>query len=166
MEDQKPADNISVWGRYREALNDYVIARNRLFTEVDSSTRIELIRTAFEKGDRYAALDIAQFLPESELQTLMPELLACASYYNGFTNKAQAIILSLPHNWLVEHIKQYSEYILERGDEQDYTMILDLFSKIDKHLALKLVQDALENENADIREVGKIYQDKLQDVKT
>jgi hypothetical protein len=129
-----------------------------MMTETKNTDKIELVRAALYHPDkRVAALRVIENMSVEEKQQLFYELLEVACYSHGLTHFARELILSLPHDWLVENIEQYAEPILRREDYEEYRGILAIYSEIDKDLTRKLAERAIKHDDLDIREAGEDF---------
>jgi len=125
---------------------------------VKSPSAVALIRAGLARpSERSAALTAAALLPIDKKQELFGDLLALASFAHARIGDARKIILSLPHDWLLENIERYAEPLLGYEDDEEYRRLLELYSLIDRDLTLRLARRAAAHSAADINEVGEDF---------
>jgi hypothetical protein len=144
-----------LWRHFVQAEQSFLSARTRLTT---SPSAVALIRAGLARpSERSAALDAAALLPTDKKRDLFGDVLALASFVHGGIGAARAIILSLPHDWLLANIEQYAEPLLAYEDDEEYRRLLELYSLIDRDLTLKLARRAAEHADPDIKEAGEDF---------
>jgi hypothetical protein len=149
-----------LWKEFVDAYNAFTLASLEFYSK--AIQKVALVKSGIRNPtQRQAALRVAEDMKLEEKQELFSELLEVACFYHGLTQFAQKIILSLPHDWLLENIERYAEPILQRDDYEEYRGLLHLYVKIDTNLTKKLVERALKHDNLDIREAGEDFQKKL-----
>jgi hypothetical protein len=116
--------------------------------------RAPSLRTALRSGNRQAAITIARRLAVDERRELLGELLLLASRENGLILAARQLILSLPHDWLLQHLESAVEPLLERGDAEEFLRFIELYADLNKELALRLARRAAAAADPEVREVG------------
>jgi len=135
-----------LWRHFVQAEQSFLSARTRLTT---SPSAVALIRAGLARpSERSAALDAAALLPTDKKRDL---------FVHGGIGAARAIILSLPHDWLLANIEQYAEPLLAYEDDEEYRRLLELYSLIDRDLTLKLARRAAEHADPDIKEAGEDF---------
>lgn len=151
-----------VWQNLVNAFFSYVEASGVFFKpEVD---HVKLLREGFRRGDIAVALDIASSLDSSKVSELLPELVNMSTAH-GYALRAREIILSLPHNWLITCIEEVAEPILQSGDDFEFRQIFQLYLEIDRTLAVKLGEKAINGSDEYIREVGKELLEQISKIK-
>jgi hypothetical protein len=122
----------------------------------DPAALVDLLRKAFagSVADTIAALDVVKQLPvELQMQLFGEVTSLCIT--QKFQLMAEPILLALPREWVLEHVERHMESHLQNGDNIDYSLIIQLFRKLDRELLRRTALRALQSEDADIREVGK-----------
>jgi hypothetical protein len=122
--------------------------------------RIGSIRTALEKGDLDTVFYIAPHLTLEERTELFPTWVDWAAASPTFTEAVQSIILSLPHDWVLAHIEDVAEPLLQSDDDRydyAYDLLLALYMKIDQRLARGLAERASEHPLPIIQHIGQQY---------
>lgn len=122
--------------------------------------RLKLLREGLRRGDIAVTLTLASSLNLSELSQLLPELVLFSTSH-GYARKARELILSLPKEWLLEHIESISEPILQANEEEDFWRILELYFEIDPQLTENLAKRAINHSDEYIREAGQYFWGKL-----
>lgn len=141
-----------LWHRFVETEQALLSARTQL---VKSPSAVALIRAGLARpSERSAALTAAASLPLGRKQELFGDLLALASFAHGRIGDVRKIILSLPHDWLLENIERYAEPLLGYENDEEYRRLLELYSLIDRDLTLRLARRAAVHDDADIKETG------------
>ncbi len=144
-----------LWQHFVKAEQSFFAARTRL---TQSPSAVALIRAGLARpSERAAALAAAALLPTGKKQELFGDLLALASFAHGRIGVARDIILSLPHDWLLENIERYAEPLLAYDDYEEYRRLLELYSLIDHDLTLKLARRAAAHSDADIKGAGEDF---------
>jgi hypothetical protein len=153
MSHEPTGEDLARWRQLLEAEKAATAARMALFTSRGSL--VELVRHGLqEPGERAVALDVASRLETEEVQELLPDLLALASFGHGLTERCRELILRLSRPWLLSHVEQYAEPILASGGDEEYRALLGLYTRIDPTLALKLAHRAAQSPDAAIKEAG------------
>ncbi|HVF57120.1 MAG TPA: hypothetical protein VM934_13275 [Pyrinomonadaceae bacterium] len=148
-----------VWRRLVQSYNDFAAASKEFMSEgVD---RVSLMREALRGRDRLTAIYMARYLDVAELEGLFDELVFLASFSHGAVQTVRDLILSLPRERVLSRIEEAAEPLLSKGDYDEYRRLLELYSELDKSLALKLARRAADEEDEDIREAGEDFLEKL-----
>ncbi len=147
------------WNEMASNFDAFLIALGRFF-KADSESRIQLIRTGYQKNPRLV-VELLRYMPESDLKILMPFLLEHARSVHGYLDHFRRAILSLPKDWLLEHIESSAESILQNGDDDEYRRLLELYFRIDPQLTRRLAERAVRSPDANIREAGQDFIEKL-----
>jgi hypothetical protein len=122
--------------------------------------RVKLLREGFRYGDIATTMYLASYLSVSELKLLLPELVYVATA-PGYAARVRKIILSLPLDWLLANIEETCEPILYSDDEEDFRRIFELYMEIDRELASRLAERAINHADELIREVGQDFLETL-----
>jgi len=154
MGDELSADDLDLWQQVVSAEDASMGARTRLFSHPSSIVPL-VKRGLHQPAERTTALRIAAMLSAQQKRELLPDLVALASFVHGSTKQAQDIIMSLRRDWLRDNIERYAESILKRDDYEEYASLLELYTRIDRDLVLRLAQHAAQHDDPDIRDVGK-----------
>jgi len=98
-------------------------------------------------------------------QGLFNKLIQLASVGHADIELVRKVILSFPKIWLLNHIENSAEPVLKQGKEEEYRRLLELYINIDQELTQRLIRQALENDDPDIREVGEDFDNYLENNK-
>jgi len=104
--------------------------------------------------ERTLALETAALLPIEQRQSLFFDLLAYASYCHGATALSRDLILSLPREWILQHIENAAEPILQAGGYEEYQALLDLYFLLDQDLTRRLAIRALNQSDPELNEIA------------
>ena len=115
---------------------------------------IEIIKGELHGRNSNGVFVVLRYLNTKQLQEIFEELVYFASTQSGHTLYFRNLILSLPHDWVLERIENFVEPILETGDYREYRGVLDLYWELDKGLAKKIADRAKKSDDYDIREAG------------
>ncbi len=129
------------------------------FKSVDKATRLRLIQEGCK--NRPLTLAILEYLVDDELKDLLPFLMSHVRSVHGYIGHFRRVILSLPKEWLLEHIEAVAEPLLQAGDDQEYRRFLELYIQIDPQLTKRLAQRALASRDPNIQEAGQDFIEKL-----
>ena len=119
--------------------------------------KIEVLRSALRGKERLVALQAVPSLSVEEKKTLFPEWLQLARAAHSPHQIAWSVIEALPREWVLQNIEKEVDAILETGDETDYWMFLQLYTRLDVGLVKNLAQRAAAHADAGIRELGEDY---------
>ena len=97
------------------------------------------------------AVAMMEAVPQEELKQLLPELVELASWYNGVITFVQNLILSLPREWVLEHIEECTAPYLTKETEEEWGVFLGLYELLDKDLYEKLHTAARLHPNPEVR---------------
>jgi hypothetical protein len=100
-------------------------------------------------------------LTTDELKELFSEWVHLARCAHSPFKPAWDVILSLPRDWVLQHIEPEVDAILRAEEEDDYWMFLQLYERLDRDLTLKLARRAAGHTDPHIRELGEDYLAKL-----
>ena len=108
---------------------------------------------AFQK-DLWAHLDLTPTLPTDTGHAILAYLLelACQAQNELNIELGRKALLALPRMWLLEHIEEDAEPLIQLNDEWEYRRLLELYSMLDNMLARKLALRGINNSDIGIRE--------------
>jgi hypothetical protein len=112
-------------------------------------------------GERRFALDLLRVLPEENRRALMLEIIGLAAWQNGQMQKAQELVFSVSGDWLQENLESLAEQFIAHADPVDLWGLLDICSRVDKKIALKLAQRFAASADPDIRDAGESFVETL-----
>ena len=87
--------------------------------------------------------------------------LACQAQRIDNIEAGRQGILSLSRPWVLKHIEQVAEPLVQLNEEWEYRRLLEVYMSLDPNLVQQLVERALKNENREIQEVGQDFLDIL-----
>lgn len=92
-------------------------------------------------------------------QALLRGFLQLACQCQNISNilSGKQAILSLPCAWVLEHIEDLAEPLLELEDDYEWWRLLEVYDALDKELAKRLAMRAVNHPNHGIKEAGKSY---------
>jgi hypothetical protein len=154
MFQEQPTNNdIELWQKVFNQETAYIQARQDFLNNYPD--RIGFIKKALHNPtERGTALRLIEYLKLEERQSLFD----LASVSQSDIELCRKAILSLPKNWLLANIEKRAEPLLQDGTDEEYRRLLELYLDIDRELAKRLAQKAVEHDDPDIREVGKDFQ--------
>jgi hypothetical protein len=145
------------WLRYTRARDEAETLRYELLiSEVEHIAGVLHAALNDPRQRLYSLEMISQVQPELRKEFL-PDLLDLASFLGPHTFRAREIILSFPRDWLLANIASAVAPVLQRGGDEEYRRIIELFLMIDNELARKLVLRATTHEDAEVRAVGRDF---------
>lgn len=160
LEIQSLEQDTDLWHQLLTQEEAYISSRHTFLTQ--SSNRLSIIKDALDNpSERATALQLCLYLTESERLTLFDELVRLASVGHSDIELVRQAILSLPLSWVSTRIETVAESLLEKGTDEEYRRLLELYINIDENLAQRLVKRALQHEDLDIREVGEDFKNYL-----
>jgi hypothetical protein len=143
-----------LWKQYYNAWSRLLRAKNLIGNQPNSQL-LKIVKHGLSVGERGAVLDLMRIMNEEDLKLCLNDLLKHGSYFNAYTRGFQKLILSISKSWLIENIESYAEPILAQEDNhEEYSILMELFMQIDKGLAVRLAERAINNNDEDIREWG------------
>lgn len=86
---------------------------------------------------------------------------ACQCQHIGNIEIGQYGILTIPKEWVLQHIEHLAEPLLQAEDEWEYRRLFEVYYILDKSLARKLALRATNNPNPDIKEAGQDFSKQL-----
>ena len=107
----------------------------------------------FQK-DLWAHLDLIPTLPTDTGHAVLSYLLelACQAQNELNIRLGREALLALPQMWLLEHIEEDAEPLIQLNDDWEYRRLLELYSMLDNMLARKLALRSIDNPDIGIRE--------------
>ncbi len=151
-----------LWQNLVNSYEAYIRAREAVFVNMSSSERVQLVGKSLHHPDTSpAAVAFAREMSVEERKQLLWDLVGLGSGFYGQTKYAHEVILSLPHDWLRENIEPIVDKVLEKGSEEEYRLMLSLYSKVDRTLTRKLAERAIQSQDDLIRDAGETYLEKL-----
>jgi hypothetical protein len=124
--------------------------------------RVALIREGFRQFHITTILYLAKYLSIAEQQALFAEWVDWACGSQGYAVAFRDIIYALPHDWVMERIRDVAEPILAQADYDTYQLTFGLYYELDRELVLELGRRALANDDAEIREAGQDFIDSVE----
>ena len=131
------------------------------FLACTEEQRVEAIRSNYQGNRPLAILLLSEFMLVEDLEELLPFLLSHAESIHGYLWAFRSIILRIPRDWLVAHIEEVAEPYLLNGDDGTYRRFLELYLDIDASLARRLAERAQASSDADTREAGTDFMEKI-----
>ena len=148
--------NRSIWRNLVDTEIAYI--QNRQDFLQGCHNRIEPIKAALENpAERGTALRLIEYLTIEERQSLLSELVDLATVGHSDIELCRQAILSVPKNWLLAHIENFAEPLLQHGTDEEYRRLLELYVELDWELTQRLAKRALEHQDPDIREAGQDF---------
>lgn len=117
---------------------------------------VELV-TAGLQGNvptQMTAIEMTRRCPVEIRKKLLPALLRCSPSIGAYVVNA---VLTLPGEWLGEHIEKAVDPLLDGADHIDYGFFLQLLGRIDLALAKRLAHRALGSSDPEVRELANEY---------
>ena len=123
---------------------------------------VAIIQRALETvADRGAALRLLLELDESVRREVVPTLVDVASVGHQDIQLVRDIILSLNRDWLLEHLPNEVQRILEQAIEyEEYRRLAELLETVRSPYLVELVQKAAQSSDIDILEVAQDFADR------
>ena len=90
--------------------------------------------------------------------------LACQCSHIRNIQLGRVGIWALPTKWVLEHIEEVAEPILQENDEWEYRRLLEVYWHIDKLLTRKFALRCLEHHDFEIQELGQECLEKLNEL--
>ena len=158
----RPTDaDAALWDRLVEANTAFArLSGEFLGGDVD---RVAVLREVLRNPGpgRMAAFRLLNSVRPSERQELFGELMLLASFAHGAIQVVRDAILSLPRDWVLEHIEEQAESLLRDGTYDEYRRMLELYYALDRDLTRRLARRAAARADEDIREAGEDFLEKL-----
>ncbi|MBE9128344.1 MULTISPECIES: hypothetical protein [unclassified Coleofasciculus] len=161
FQEQPTGNDTELWHKVFEKQIAYIQARQDFLNNCPD--RVGLIKKALHNpSERGTALRLIKSLNLEERQGLFDDLVDLASVSHSDIELCRKVILSLPKKWLLANIENSAEPLLQDGTDEEYRRLLELYIDIDRKLAQRLAQRAVQHEDLDIREVGEDFQNYLE----
>ncbi len=154
MNPHTPHDDTVIWKRLVNSYLDLSQALKEFFSQ--GRERVSLVREGFAQGDIPAALYVSRYMAVSELCQLFNELIHI-SISPAYAGTAREIILLLPKEWILSHIEEVVEPILQHDTEEEFRRIFELYLNLEKTLAYRLAERAINHPNKEIKEAGEDF---------
>lgn len=156
--ESQPEDdrNAALWRRLCDSENAFVQARMDFLRHCKDRT--EVLRAALHNPSRRGtALRLMDFLSVEEIQSVFDDLVDLASVAHSDLLLTRQVLLTLPREWLAEHVEASAEPVLRQGGGEEYRRLLELYYEIDQDLTRRLAERALKSRNRDVRAAGKDF---------
>ena len=149
-----------LWRAVLEAEARFMQARSAFVTGAWDMTNV--LTAALEKAtERGTALRLILALPVRKREVFFDRLVELASVGHADIALVRESILSLPRDWVVARIEGVASPILERGGDEEYRRLLELYALLDAHLAHRLAEMAMKHDDEDVREAGQDFEAKM-----
>lgn len=150
----------NLWNEVFTSERAFIKARMNFFAGCVNKVAVirKALHTVIQRG---TALRILLNMKVEERQQLFDDLLQLASVAHSDIDLSRKVLLSLPREWLLSHIEERSEPLLRDGTDEEYRRLLELYSELDLSLARRLAMRALQQNDANIREVGEDFMRRL-----
>jgi hypothetical protein len=148
--------SVSGWQQVVDRNQDLASSRQRFLAHNDE--RVEILRKALQNpSERETALQLYPYLTKEEKRKLFEDLVELASVGHSDIELVRKCLLSLSRPWLKPRIEEVAEPILQRGSDEEYRRLLELYRSIDKTLVERLARRAIEHPDRDIQEAGEDF---------
>jgi len=148
------ANDKVLWDSYIHAWKEFLWHKTQLIRQ--TSNLKQVVEYGLSEEEITAALGLMQALPIEERKSFFSVFLQGASYQNPHFVGYIDLVLSFPPKWLLENIEEYSKPILAGEDKyEEYACLMSLFYKIDRHLAIRLCQQAIVSNDEEVKELGR-----------
>jgi hypothetical protein len=101
------------------------------------------------------------FVEVADLQELLSFLLSNIVSIHRHLFALRHVVLRIPREWLTQHIEEAAEPFLKDGDDETFRRFLEFYFEIDPSLTRRLAERALTASDADTREAGADFMEKL-----
>lgn len=155
MSKQLSNTDSEIWQRLVRSHNEFTLA-SQAFLRGDVD-RVLLMRQELTGKNNATAFYFLPYLNQDELLQLFDVLVPMASTGHSSIKRVRDAILSLPHDWVIRNIEPLAEPFLAEGTDDEYRRFLELYFALDKSLARKLAQRAVQHSDPHIREAGEDY---------
>lgn len=107
---------------------------------------------AFDEG-LWTRLDTVPTLQPETRDAVVRYLLelACQSQHVRNIVLGRTALLSLPRQWIIDHIEPYAEPLLRLEDEWEYSRLGELYEQLDEGLVLRLIARGSSSHDDEIR---------------
>jgi hypothetical protein len=162
-EESRSTAFIELWSRYLEVARDSVRMESELrrLSLADEQCIVELVRHSLSTFDeRDVALGFVESLQPQAQKALFDVLLPLAAELDkGSINRAEQILLSLDRPWLRQKLEESMQKFLDPNDITPE--LLNLYFQVDRSLTRQLSERAAASDNADRRDLGEFFLQKL-----
>jgi hypothetical protein len=131
------------------------------FLKCTKDQRVTAIKANYQANRPLVILLLSALVLVEDLEELLPFLLSQAESIHGYLWAFYSIILRIPRDWLAAHIENAAEPFLRSGDDGTYRRFFELYLDIDVTLARRLAERALASSDADTREAGTDFMEKI-----
>lgn len=87
--------------------------------------------------------------------------LACQCQNEGNILSGRQGILSLPRDWVIQHIEDLAEPLLQADDVYEWRRLMEVYDDLDEDLMKRLALRAISHSNPEIKEVGEDYSENI-----
>lgn len=147
------------WTRYTVMRDQVEILRYEFLTSDLEYLANVLHEALSDPRQRRYALEIISQLQPDRRKEFLSDLVELASFGGVDIFRAREIILSFPKEWLMANLATAAAPILERGGDEGYRRIIELYLSIDPRIARDLARAAATHENQDVRAVAHDFLD-------
>lgn len=160
MEQKQLTENdFTLWRNLRQAEMDFFAVRWQFLS--GCTDRALVIGQALNNAsDRGTALRLLLYLDVKERLPFFDDLVSLASVDHSDIELVWEVILSLPKNFVLANIEKSVNTVLNKATQDvyvEYRCFLELYFKIDRQIAYRLAQRALQSEDEDVREAGEYF---------
>jgi hypothetical protein len=158
-----------LWIQFSEAWHKYIGMRMLIYQDAVSLPEIVKYALKHRPPSLGAALELVKMLNPEQLKMVLPELLDWAVFDHGSMIWFHEQILRIPLDWLKNNIEIDVERFLNlTGDNLyvEYACLLQLYSKIDHDLTLRLAERALQHSDRDVQDMGEFWKSEMQNIKS
>ena len=156
MLQERAANNTEIWHRLVESEIACIQSRQNFIKTCTDQVAV-LQKALHTPAERGTALRLVEYLKTEERQLLFDDLVDLASVSHSDIELCHQVILAFPKSWLIANIEKSTETILEKGTDEEYRRLLELYIEIDLELAGRLAKRALQHQDIDICEVGEDF---------
>ncbi len=139
------------WKLFVDAHSAYVAARMDLFATGGNSGG-HLVDALRSPGQRPAALELLEFLPEAESRAYLAELVALASWVHGDILAARHLIGRMDREWVMGRIDAVVVSMLD--DEESYRRFAELYVELGGDLLSSHLRRCAEHADPEVREIA------------
>lgn len=130
---------------------------------LDPTDRVAILHEALRGRDRLSGIALLRRLPEEEVRQLFSDLVFLASFSHGAIEPVRDAIASLEQAWVLERIEKTAEPLLRHGDWDTYRRLLELYTRLDRHLMIRLAERASTETDESTREAGAEFLESVAD---
>lgn len=136
----------------------------RLYQEffAEDCDRVGILRTTKTGNEDAMKFTLIPLLAMPERLEFFDYLVGKASTIKYGSTARHVIAASLPRDWVLANIERVSQpFLADDADYIDYQMMLELYSTLDRGLAMQLAQKAVAHSDTDVRDVGEDFVKRL-----